>query len=227
MSDTLAQLLPFAIAGAIVPTWTTHVMLLLATKRPVTNSLAFVFGNFFYRMFLGIIVLFFVSPHEVQQFVDNIKGLPTWVSVLTGAGLMAGGIYLIATRPKRSEAGETPGTPKWISAAESVPPALAFAWGLLDCAAPGVQYVYFLSGMTVIAGAGMSAEEEMLWLIGFALFLQLMLLTPIVIYVVFRSHADRILGAFKGWLARWGNVMIGGILLMFGVLMLLQGAGVL
>lgn len=221
MSDTLAQLLPFAIAGAIVPTWTTHVMLLLATKRPVTNSLAFVFGNFVWRIILGVIVLFFVSAREVQQFVDNIKGLPPWVTLISGLGLVGGGVYLIATRPRAKD--EALGTPKWISAAESVPPALAFSWGLFDCAAPGVQYVYFLSGMTVIASTVPRQDEQLLWLLGFSAFLQLMLLAPIVIYAVFRSHADRILDGFRGWLVRWGNVMIGGILLMFGALMIVRG----
>ena len=54
-----------------------------------------------------------------------------------------------------------------------------------------------------------------------------MLLTPIALYVIFRSRADRVLDSLKNWLARWGNVLIGGILLMFGTLMVLQGFGVL
>jgi hypothetical protein len=224
MTETLAKLAPFAIAGALVPTWTTHVILLIATRRPVVNPLSFVFGNFSYRMLLGIAVLFFVSAEAVQDLVNRAKELPQSIVLMIGFGLVAASILLFVTRPRAEQAASPP---KWLTAVESVPPALAFGWGFLDVAAPGVQYVYFLGGLGVIKSAGMSSGQELVWLVCFSAFLQIMLLSPIALYLLFRSHADRILDSLREWLARWGNVLIGGILLMFGVLMVLQGFGVL
>jgi len=222
---TLAQLAPLAIGGAFVPTWTTHVILLIATtNRPVANSLSFVFGNFTYRMMLGIAVLFFLSSSEaVRRVIDRAETLPPSMRTIAGFGLVTAGALLFITRP-RAEQKEPPW---WLRAVESVPPWLAFAWGFTNVAMPGFQYVYFLGGLAVIYKSGLPPVSQLILLIIFSAFLQLMLLTPIALYVAFRSRADPMLGSLREWLARWGNVLIGGILLFFGAVFVLQGFGVL
>jgi len=53
MLETLAQLMPFAIAGAFVPTWTSRVIIFLGTDRPLGTSIGYVVGNFTYRIILA------------------------------------------------------------------------------------------------------------------------------------------------------------------------------
>ena len=225
MATILAQLVPLALAGSFLPTWTTHVILLIVTTdRPLANSLSFVLGNFTYRMLLGVAVLFFLGTSEpLRRAVDRTTQLPPAMREMAGFTLILAGVLLFATRPRAAQ--DAP--PRWLRAVESIPPWLSFTWGFLAVAAPGFQYIYFLGGVGLIYKSGLSPLGQLLALVGFSAFLELMLLTPIALYAVFRSRADAMLGSFKEWLARWGNVLIGGILLFFGTLMVLQGTGVL
>lgn len=61
MAQTFAQLLPWVIAGAFLPTWTSYVTLVLGTDRPLTTASSYVLGNASWRFVLGFTTLFVVS----------------------------------------------------------------------------------------------------------------------------------------------------------------------
>ena len=53
--QTIVKMLPFLLAGMVVPSWTKYVILLLATDRPKLNASAFVLGNATFRFLLGFV----------------------------------------------------------------------------------------------------------------------------------------------------------------------------
>jgi LPXTG-motif cell wall-anchored protein len=167
-------------------------------------------------------ILRIVNGDKVQAWVDSAPETPASVLLVIGLVLVAGGAFIF-TRKNKHDVDEMP---KWLQAVEAVPPYLAFAWGAVDMAAPGIQYAYFLGGVAVIAAAGLEPAGEIVSLILFILLLQVMMVSPIVLYVAFRGHADRVLGRVKGWLGAHGNQLGGGILILVGLPMLLKGLGI-
>lgn len=228
MNEVVAGLLPLAIAGAIVPTWTSHVILLLGTKRPVLTSSMYVAGITAARIGLGIVVLFFTGTDTFDDLAtsasrDAAVGTSTWLIVM-GLLLLAPGLLLVLRKPKK-EAGE--GVPKWLATLEGFPPWAAFLWGVVNFLTPGVQYVYFLGGMTILASANMDQTDLFIWMLAFVAFLDIMLVTPIVLFVVYKEKAAPKLDALKGWLGRNGGRVAGGILAFFGAYLLLRGLNII
>lgn len=210
MGSTFVALLPFAIAGAFVPTWTSRVIILLASDRPVGNGLAFIFGNFTYRMLLGLVVLYIVGATNLQGLTES-GSTPTSVFVAAAALLWSLAFWL--WRKGSNDTGELPG---WLKALERVPPILSFAYGAFLVALPGVQYVYFLGGMNVLANARLSTTETLILLVIFCALLQAMLLVPVVAFALFKDTAESKLTAIKNWISRNGDRVTAGLLVLFG-----------
>jgi hypothetical protein len=224
----MASLLPIAIAGAVVPTWTAHVVLLLGTARPVLNASLYVLGITIARLAIGLIVILFTGTaafESMTQAAQSGRGaVPSaWVAGF-GALLLATGVLLILRKPKPAEGSELP---KWMRTLEGFPPWAAFTWGFVNFLLPGVQYIYFLGGMAIIVAPGMSQTAEIAWTLFFVGFLDLMLITPIVLFASMHERIRPGLDRTKSWLGRNGARLAGGILAFFGVYLLLRGLGVL
>ncbi len=215
--EALVAVAPFVIAGSILPTWTVIVIGLLGTARPVTNALSFVAGNVVFRLALGAVLVFFAAalPDSASLRLDS-GGFPPAVPLAFGLGFLGLGA-VVWRRPPAAE-GRT-----LIDRAERVRPAVAFVAGLAAVAAPGVQYAYFVGGVAALAETLASTTARLAALGAFVLALQWMLVLPVLIYLVFRSSADRTLEAMKRWLKANGPRLGGGILMAAGLYLTVFG----
>ena len=221
MLETLGQLLPFAIAGAFVPTWTSRVVLFLGTDRPLGTSIGYVAGNFTYRIVLGVVALFVASVAAPRASTQGIS-MPVWFAFSVAGILIALGLYLISRKPK-TETGAKQELPRWLLAFKHLPIWATAALGLFNCAVPGVQYVYFLGGIGVIASSGLNYAEQFALLVVFALLLQTMMVVPIAIYAWQRDRAQAVFDRLDWWVAKHGSTVIGVILAGFGGLFVYIG----
>jgi hypothetical protein len=212
------QIIPFAIAGAFVPTWTSRVIILLATGKPVANGLAFVAGNFTYRFLLGLVLLY-VS--DVTALEELTRGGSTQPSTLFIAAFL---LFSLAFWLWRQSAGQSEELPGWMRALERVHPALSFVYGALLVALPGVQYVYFIGALSVLITGTNDFITQIVGLLFFCAFVQLMMLAPIVAFVRYNDAAQPRLDAMKNWLAHHGNQVTAGLLCLFGGYALVLGA---
>lgn len=213
----LLHVLPFAIAGAFVPTWTSRVIILLATGRPVGNALAFIAGNFTYRFLLGLAGLYLLDLDSLRDLTHTSSTRP--LPLLVAAVLL----FSLAFWLWRQGSAETDELPKWMSALERVRPGLSFGYGVVLVAMPGVQYVYFLGALGVLLT---QTGEFLVRIVGLALFcaiVQLMLLVPVIAFVRRRDSAQARLDAIKVWLTHNGNRVTAGLLGLFGVYALVLG----
>jgi hypothetical protein len=214
--DTVTAIAPFVIAGSILPTWTIIVIALLGTARPIANATAFILGNAVFRMVLGLAVLYVVPLPDSESFrLDS----GAWdARVVIGMGLLLVGLAAwLWTRPPQEEGSS------WVERAESIRPRTAFIAGAAVTASPGVQYAYLLGGIAVIIETTSGGIGEFVALALFVLSLQWMLALPIAIYVVYPAQSARILQRMKGWLARYGQRLIAGILGVAGAYVLVTG----
>lgn len=214
MAQTFAQLLPWIIAGAFLPTWTSYVTLLLGTDRPLQTSSAYVIGNATWRIFLGVITLFIVTAAAPKIRKTGISMPPSLAWFL--AAVLAGiGFWLIIRRPK-TETVKPDSVPKWLQTLKRLPPWAAFGYAVYNCALPGAQWVYFLGGTAVIAASGLATDAQFVLLLVFVALLEVMLITPIVIYYRRRESARATFDKLDVWLGRYASTVFGGILLMIG-----------
>lgn len=216
MLQTVAKLLPFAVGGAFLPSWTSRVILLLDTARPLSNATAYVAGNVMWRLLLGFTTIFVVSvaaPHpEPRTFA-----VPVDVAWAIAAALAIAGIWLLA-RARRADGTRSGRVPAWIDALKQLPPWAAFGYGAYNCAMPGAQWAYFLGGCAVIASSGLAWQWRIVLLVSFIAVLESMLVTPIVIYTRSRDEAQAVFAGIEGWLAVHAPRVIGGIFVMMGAL---------
>ncbi len=214
LAQTFAQLIPWIVAGAFLPTWTSYVTLLLGTQRPMKTSSAYVLGNATWRLALGFTALFIVSvaaPHAESRGIR----MPTWFAWALAALLCGMGFWLITRKPK-ADSSQPESIPRWLRTLKRLPPWAAFGYAIYNCALPGAQWVYFLGGIAVIAASGLSAESEFTLLVVFVMLLETMLVTPIVIYYRKRERAQVTFDRMDVWLGRHATTVFGGILVMIG-----------
>ncbi len=214
MAQTFVQLVPWIIAGAFLPTWTSYVTILLGTDRPLRTSSSYVLGNATWRLVLGFTTLFIVSVAAPKTQSQGVT-MPPWFAWSLAAILCGMGFWLVTRKPKTASA-QANEIPVWLRTLKKLPPAAAFGYAVYNCALPGAQWVYFLGGCAVIASSGFDAEWQFLLLVVFIMFLETMLVTPIVIYYRKREDARETFDRLDVWLGRHASTVFGGILLMIG-----------
>lgn len=212
--QTFAQLVPWIIAGAFLPTWTSYVILLLGTDRPIRTSSAYVVGNATWRMILGVTTIFIVAAAAPETQSTGIT-MPPWIAWTLAAILVGMGSWLVTRKPK-SDTAQPDTLPRWLQSLKRLPPWAAFGYAVYNCILPGAQWVYFLGGTAVIAASGFDWPRQLLLLVVFVVFLQSMLVTPIVIYYRRREKAQATFDKLDSWLGRNASTVLGGILIMIG-----------
>ena len=214
----MLQIIPFAIAGAFVPTWTSRVIILLATGKPIANGLAFVAGNFTYRFLLGLVVLSVADVTVLDRLTQTGSSQPR--NMFIAAFLL----FSLAFWLWRQSVGQSDELPGWMKALEHVHPALSFVYGAFLVALPGVQYVYFVGALGVLLTQTSDFALQVVGLLFYCLFVQLMLLAPIVAFARYHDAAQPKLDAMKDWLTHHGNQVTAGLLCLFGGYALVLGA---
>ena len=211
MAETFVRLLPLALVGLFLPTWTLYVIALLGTDRPLADSTAFVLGNVVFRMGLGVAVLYgFSISLPAGTMPDDASPAPL-TAALFGIGAVlaiAIGVQQFLNRDRPSPAAEA-----LLSRFRMITPWLAFVLGFAFVAAPGVQYVYFLGGVGIIDETGLGTAQSLALLIAFVVLLQAMLLAPILLYAALRSRARPLLDSMQAWIVTRGR-LAGSIILM-------------
>jgi hypothetical protein len=214
--DAIGKLIPIVVAGSFLPTWTRDTILLLGTGTPPWNSVAFVAGNASCRLAIGLVALFAVDSDRLSRLAANQSQSNPWV--LAGAALVFFALALFTLRQSGSAAKADPDSvPGWMRALERFPWYAAFGLGFLFMLMPGIQYVYFLAGMAVIASAGLGPIAEIGLLVLFVGALEVMLLTPLAIYAIHPRTSRALLERLKVWIGRNGQVVGAVVLTVIGI----------
>lgn len=214
--DTLVGIMPFVVAGSILPTWTVVVIALLSTARPVANSAAFVLGNAVVRTVIGLAILFVVPLPDSENFRLDSGAWDARIVIAIGVGFVALAAWLW-TRPAADD------TKNWVDRAEQIRPRTALIAGAAVTASPGVQYAYLLGGLAVILETTADGTAQVAALLAFVVALQWMLAMPIAIYLLFRERSARVLQRIKVWLRAYGQRLVGGILGLAGTYVVVIG----
>ncbi len=215
--ETFVRLLPFIAAGAFLPTWTRDSMLLLGTGRPPWNSFAFVSGNASFRMLLGLAALFVFTSSSISRLILGLSkssGSHPWI--LVGLAILFG-LLALAMVLRKGGRPDADRLPTWLGAMDRFPWYAAFALGFVEVALPGIQYVYFLGAVGVIAASGLGPIREILLLLVVVTSLQAMLVIPVAVYALWPAGSQGIIERVKAWLARNSRAAGAAILAVIAV----------
>jgi hypothetical protein len=218
LPELIVEIAPFAIAGMIVPSWTKYVILLLFTGKPIRNAYAYVAGNAAFRLILGFVALYIAQVPAIEQTAQDPPGPTSAWLLIPGLLLWGFAVYLWRKPPADEEK-----VPGWLQVLDAVKPWHAFLGGFVMVALPGIQYVYFFGAVGVIAAAPYGPVGSFLLLIALIAFLELMLLTPIVIFSLSGERALETVGRIKDWLGRNEYKVGAAVLFLFGAYLVLSG----
>jgi hypothetical protein len=220
LSEALASSLPLALAIAASPAAIIAVMILLMTRRAMINAYSFLAGWFFGLMLVGIIFLHRPGLYDSSGEPSLVLG---WVRIILGTLIFVTGLVLLI-KVFRKEGGES--TPKWADKVDSFRFYQALMMGFFF-AAPNVKNASMvITGSASIGSFGLSSYFEIGVLILFCLVASLGVLTPPVIFLLFRDKAEVLFSKMKLWLIRYRDLILTLICITFGGLFLYQGISI-
>jgi hypothetical protein len=204
--------LPFAVAVALSPIPIIAVVLMLTTRLARVNGTVFIVGWLAGLAVVGVIALSIAGPADASS-----SGAPaTWVSwlkVVLGAALLLVAALQFRNRPRSGDRVELP---KWISRVNEIKPLPAAGLGVVMGLNPK-NLLLGVAAAAAIAQTGISAGEQAIAYLVFALVGTLGVGTPVGIYLAMGARSEQLLSDLKDWMAQYNAVITAVICLIFGV----------
>jgi hypothetical protein len=212
MSDVLLELIPVILGAALVPLYPIIVLLLLQSKGGLGKAVALVSGGVVMRLAQG--VLFGVVLGAVMA--DNSEdGQQLIASTL----LLVVGILLLVAAFKKWRKEEDPDdpSPKWMASISSLSGLRAFGAGAMLVTIAVKQWVFTLSAISIISGAGLERPFGAGLYLLYVLLTQTLVLPPILFYALAPQRAAKPLQAAEAWLERNNRVIVMTVSFVFGL----------
>jgi hypothetical protein len=165
---------------------------------------------------IAVVVVDFAKGQDFSSHSTTPSRAASWVEI--AVGLL---VVLAASRPlrRRPRAASDPGTPKWLDRLDRTNWALALAVGAFM-----LTYSLTIAAAAEILKANVSAEDDALAFLAFAVASILTIVAPIVVALAAPDRADERLAAWRRWLL--GNSRTIGLiaLVVIGALLIAKGA---
>lgn len=214
----LGSLLGMAIGIALSPIPIAAVILMLFSPKARVSGPMFVLGWILGLAIVGGVILLFGGGSAGTNDDPSVAALI--VKIVLGILLLFVGVRQWRNRP-RSE--EEPEAPKWMRAIDSFGAGKSAGMGALLSGANPKNLALNAAAVVLIAQSSLGGGAE--WGV-FAVFVVLSSLTvilPVAYYFIAGRRAEKMLDSMKTWLMRNNAVIIGVLLLVFGVKLLADG----
>ena len=205
-------LLPSALGIAISVMPLLFLILMLTSRRGLTNAISFEIG-----WFLAIVVMVGILVSVFDRLDFSSQSAPTTAAVaielVVGGGLLLIGLYRLL---KRKQA-EDPKPPRWMNLIDKVNPWLAFAVGVGSIVFNAKNLAFLLVGVSSILRAQLGPLQWIITTCVYALIASSTMLAPLVILVTDRDHGDERLERLRLWLIRHNSRVMGGLFVFLGL----------
>ncbi|NEW34484.1 hypothetical protein GV791_18250 [Nocardia cyriacigeorgica] len=215
MADLLVVLLPEMTGLVVTPGAIAGCILLLHSRRPVGNALAF--GGAFVAVYALIAISALLGgasdPGATSKDVAHGTGL------IVGLLFLLAGLWMLFRRPVERVRTEPP---KLLRELESSGPQRAFVIGIA-LAVLNPNLFLMMSGMSAISSSDASPAAALGATALLLLAASLDFLVPIAVYVIAGDRAQRWLDAMQIWMIRNSRPMTLAVLFGFGALFAARG----
>jgi Sap, sulfolipid-1-addressing protein len=220
VSAAIGEVLPLAAVVAVSPINIIAAVLLLFSKKPVTNAFSYLIG-----FIAGVaVVLAGVTAMAVAINLsggsDRGRGASVFLLVL-GVCLV-----IVAVRKFRSRPGseDDPLTPGWMEGITAFSPTKSLALGITVGAANPKNIAVAVAAAITIASAELSAAMQVWSIVSYVAVASLGVAAPIVVVLVLGERSQGVLNKWKGWLERNNAAIMTVIYLLFGLILIGKGA---
>lgn len=214
MQQIIAEILLPAIIISISPFGIVGLILILRSKRPKGNGLAYIFGwmlgaaaVFTLAMLLGSVA----APEDGSNLVKNI------ITAVLAISLISLAIKQFASIKKTE--GETP---KWFSKVSSMGPLATFGLAVLLSGVNPKNLLLALAAGTGVGALNPSVTDQLLAIVIFAVVVSLAVLVIYVAYLIGGKKLGKPLDAMRDWLIKNNSAIVGVILLLMGINILVK-----
>lgn len=218
MGSSTTQVLAYALAAAASPIPIIGVILILATPRAQSNSLALLAG--WLTGFVGVGAIALLVSSGSGYDVDESGADPVRIAL----GVL---FLLLALKQwrKRPKDGETSDLPGWMRAVDSFDARRSAALGFALAAINPKNLLLLVAGASAIASSDDSGAGQLAALLIFTAVASTGIATPIVVNVAAGERSEELLGRMRGWLARNNSAILAVICALIGINLIVGGAG--
>jgi len=223
VGNVIGDILPLAIGVAISPVPIIAVILMLFSARARTNGPAFLAGWVVGLAVVGAVVLVLSDSGDLS----GDSGPSTAAGVVQ---LVLGALLLLASLRQwrsRPAPGQEPEMPKWLAGVDGLTPVKAASFGLLLSGVNPKNLLLAIGAAVTIGQAGLSTGEQVGALAVFVVLGSVTVALPVVYSRLGGEGAAAHLETAKGWLAANNATVMFVLLLVFGVVLIGKGIGVL
>jgi hypothetical protein len=223
MGQGISEVLPFAIGIAISPIPIVAVILILFSARARVNGPAYLLGWLLGLAVVGTAVYF------VADAADAATNSTTSDSISWGK-IALGVLFLGLARrnwAKRPQPGEPAAVPKWLATVETISPAKAVGAGVVLSVVNPKNLILVLGAATGLGQLGLSTGDAVVALAVFVVVASLSIIFPVGYALFGGESAQRTLADMRTWLTEHNSAVMATLFLVFGVVLLSKGIGLL
>ncbi len=216
MNAVIGDILPLALGVAISPIPIIAAILMLFSVRAGSTSSGFLIG-----WVLGIVVAtgLFTALAGTASTGDEPPTWAGWTKIILGTLLLAVGVRQFRGR----HAGH--GTPKWMSAIDSLTFGKALGLGFLLSAVNPKNLLMAIAAGVAIGAAGLSTGGDIVAVAVFTVIAASTVAVPVIAYLVSRERMRRPLDVMKAWLQDNNATVMAVLMLVIGVVLIGKGVG--
>lgn len=218
MADVLVSLLPVILGAALVPLYPIVVLLLLQSQGGLGKATAFVTGAVGVRLAQGVLFGLVFGAAAAAHPDDGPQVIASTLLLVLGLLLLVS-----AYRKWRKEEDPDDPPPKWMTTISGLSAARAFGAGALFVLIAVKQWVFTLTAIDVIQGAGLGSTASTGLYLFYTLATQTLVLIPLLATAVAPQQSAKPLQAAQAWLERYNRVIMIAVSLVFGVWFLYKG----
>ena len=221
------QLISAGVIGALSPVAALAAIMLLSTRRPIANTVAYLAGWTIVLMVLAAGLALLLHGHEgasgksAKAMVELVVGL-----ILIGAGLRS---FIGERHPMlRPAIGQHPTeaparAPGWLRKLETVNVLEAFAVGMIIILISPADLAAYFAGLQALLGDDSSSTAKVALAAVLLVAIDSCILIPLLVYVMFPRRAAGWLATGKDWLITNNRIVTAASSALFGALLLGSG----
>jgi threonine/homoserine/homoserine lactone efflux protein len=215
VTETIREVLPYAVALALSPIPIVAVILMLSTPRGRVNGPVFLLG-----WVLGAAV-----PAAVVVGLVDGGGDAEPPAALAVAEIVFGAVFAVLAVQQWRQRSRPEGhqLPSWLAAVDDFGPRRAFVAAVVLSAVNPKNLAMSLSAARAIAEAGLDAGQELATLAVFVVLASLGAAVPVVVYLAGGDRVVAMLQRWKAWLSLHSATALALVCVIIAVVLLRNG----
>jgi hypothetical protein len=128
---------------------------------------------------------------------------------------------------KRPKAGETPELPKWMEMVDTITPVKALGLAVVLSVVNPKNLALAIGAAAGLGQLGISTEDAVVAIVVFVALASVSIAIPVLYDLFGGAHANAKLDEMKVWLSAHNNAVMAVLFLVFGVVLISKGIGLL